>query len=135
GKVMGSFYYSINKNGELTMTLGTEDFKDIESASPFIKSDATLQGVPVELIGSWYAIANPSSTPNFEITAVGTIAISGTAAAYKVHVSGNSVFVLEGSVLKGTFRYVIRYGEMTVMNGTDLCEGLSVLSPFAKKNR
>ncbi|MDR1074480.1 MAG: hypothetical protein LBL45_12570 [Treponema sp.] len=134
GYVMGSFYQSINKNGELTMTLGLGDFKDIQSASPFVKSDAVPQGVPVELIGNWYAIANPPSTPNFEITAAGMTAISGAAAHYSVHVSGNNVSVLEGSVLKGTFTYLIRYGEMTVTNGTALCEGISVLSPFAKKN-
>ncbi|MDR1218476.1 MAG: hypothetical protein LBK73_02585 [Treponema sp.] len=136
GYVMGSFYHSIDKNGELTMTLGLGDFKDIQSASPFVKSDATPQGgnVPVELIGKWYAVTTPPSTPNFEITAAGMTAISGAAAHYSVHVSGNNVSVLEGSVLKGTFTYVIRYGEMTVRNGTALCEGLSVLSPFAKKN-
>jgi hypothetical protein len=36
GTIMGSFYYSINKNGELTMTLGTGDFKDIQAASPIV---------------------------------------------------------------------------------------------------
>jgi hypothetical protein len=135
GYVMGSFYHSIDKNGELTMTLGLGDFKDIQSSSPFIKSDAIPQGVvPIELIGKWYAITNPPSTPNFEITAAGMITISGAASAYSVNVSGNNVSVLDDSVLKGTFAYLIRYGEMTVTNGTALCEGLSVLSPFVKKN-
>jgi hypothetical protein len=118
------------------MTLGTGDFKDIQSASPFIKSGAVPQGgsVPVELIGNWYAIANPPSTPNFKITAAGMITISGTTTAYSVNVSGNNVSVLDGSILKGTFRYLIQYGEMIVTYGKDLCEGLSILSPFSKKN-
>jgi hypothetical protein len=136
GKVIGSFYHSIDKRGELTMTLGAGDFKDIQAVSPFIKSDAKPQGgsVSAELVGKWYAVTNQSPMLNFEITTVGMITISGAPTQYNVIVSGNRVFVLEGSVLKGIFEYLIRYGEMTVTNGTDLCEGLSVLSPFLKKN-
>jgi hypothetical protein len=136
GTLIGSFYYSTTKNGELYMELGSGTFKDIQSASPFIKSNAIPQGgrVPAELIGSWYAVTNPLSTSNFEITAAGMITISGMSTAYSVYVSGNTISVLESSILKGTFRYLIRYDEMIVTNGTDLCEGLLVLSPFVKNN-
>jgi hypothetical protein len=134
----GSFRYSINSGGALVMTSGLSAFSGAQSGSPFIRSGAIPAGatVPVELIGKWYNAANPPpSTLRFEITPAGTVSIPGAEeAAYSVMVSGNTVSVLNGSVLKGGFRYSIRYGEMFVTSGTGVCEGLSLLSPFIKRN-
>jgi hypothetical protein len=132
--VMGSFHYSL-KNGELIMTLGTGDFKDMPSASPFIKSGSAPSGgaVPVAFIGPWYAKEPRPQTPNFEIAKSGVMTISGSPTQYTAIVSGNKVSVLERSILKGTFQYSFMYGEMIVTNGTGDCEGLAVLSPFVKK--
>jgi hypothetical protein len=133
----GSFRYSVKK-GELTATLGTGDFEDIQSSSPLIKSGAIPSGgiVPVELIGKWYAKTNPPPVPNFEITASSEMktTISGSAVQYTVVVSENTISVLDGIELKGAFQYSIMYDEMIVTNGTDLCAGLKALSPFIKKN-
>jgi hypothetical protein len=35
--------------------------------------------------------------------------------------------------LKGEFQYSFIYGEMIVPNGTEICAGLAVLSPFVKR--
>jgi hypothetical protein len=133
--VMGSFSYSV-KNGELTMTLGRGDFSDMPSSSPFIKSGAIPSGgaVPVEFIGKWYAKSNPPTSSNFEITKYGIMTISGSSAHYTAIVQGNKIAVLESSILKGEFQYSFIYGEMIVTNATEICEGLSVLSPFVKRN-
>jgi hypothetical protein len=135
GNSMGSFSYSI-KNGELTMILGMGDFRSIESLSPFVKSGTIPSGgtVPVEFIGKWYAAANPPSAPSFEITKQGLMTLSGSATPYTVRLSGNTVALLDGSMLKGTFQYTFMYGEMIVTNGTEDCAGLPYLSPFIKKN-
>lgn len=136
GTVVGSFNYSI-KNGQLTMTLGSGDFKGLEAVSPFVKAGTIPPGggVPVELIGTWYAKTNPPASPNFEIYASGAMTISGSATSYTAIVQGNKVSVLEDSVLQGEFQYSFVYGgEMIVTNGTDICAGLAVLSPFVKKN-
>jgi hypothetical protein len=132
--VIGSFYYSI-KIDELSITLGTGDFRNMESLSPFIKSGSKPSGgaVPVEFIGKWQAKTNPPSTPNFEITKSGSISISGSAASYTARISGNTVAVLEGSILKGTFQYAFTDDEMIVTKGTDMCAGLEFYSPFVKK--
>jgi hypothetical protein len=134
GKLMGSFSYSI-KNGELTMTLGRGDFSGIQPTSPFVKSGTIPSGgtIPVELIGRWYTTkSNLPSSPNFEITKQGMMTISGSAAPYTAILSGNSIAVLDGLVLKGTFQYSLTYSEMIVTNGTDICAGLAILSPFVK---
>jgi hypothetical protein len=133
GRELGSFTCSI-KNGQLTMTTGTGDFKNMPSSSPFVKSGTIPSGgtIPVELIGRWYAKSIPPAAPNFEITASGAMTISGSAARYTAIVAGNRISVLEGSVLRGEFQYYFMYGEMIVTNGTDICAGLAVLSPFIK---
>ncbi|MDR1107901.1 MAG: hypothetical protein LBL19_02580 [Spirochaetaceae bacterium] len=133
---MGSFNYSL-KNGALTMTLGKGDFSSMQSSSPFSKSGSIPSGgmVPVEFIGQWYAKTSPPSSPNFEITAAGGMTISGSTAYYTAIVSGNKISVLDGSVLKGEFLYSFMYGELIITNGTDLCAGLAVLSPFIKSGQ
>jgi hypothetical protein len=134
--LMGSFSYSI-KNGELTMTLGREDFSDMPASSPFIKSGTIPSGgvVPVEFIGKWYAASNPPPSPNFEIKKSGAMTISGSPTQYTAIVQGNKIAVLESSILKGDFQYSFIYGEtMIVTNGTEDCAGLEVLSPFVKIN-
>jgi hypothetical protein len=133
--LLGSFSYFI-KNGELTMTYGRGDFNNMESLSPFIKFGAIPSGgkVPVELIGAWYSESHSTSVPNFEIAASGIMTISGTAAQYTAIVQGNTISVLDSSVLRGTFRYTFIYEAMIISNGTDICEGLVILSPFVKKN-
>jgi hypothetical protein len=62
----------------------------------------------------------------------GGMTISGEAARYTAVVTGNKISVLEGSILRGAFQYSFMYGEMIVTNGTDVCAGLAVLSPFVK---
>jgi hypothetical protein len=137
--LMGSFHYSI-KNGVLTMTRGAGDFSGITDASSFIKSGTILSGgsVPVQFIGKWYTTSPPPSSPSFEITTSGIIiSISEspytTTPPYTTKISGNTVSVLDSSTLKGTFRYILRYDEMIITDGTDICAGLAVLSPFVKK--
>jgi hypothetical protein len=135
GREVGSFSYTI-KTGQLTMTTGTGDFRNMPSSSPFVKSGTIPSGgaVPVELIGRWYAKSNSPAAPNFEIAASGAMTISGSMASYTAIVTGNNkVSVLEGSVLQGEFQYYFMYGEIIVTNGTDICKGLAVLSPFVKK--
>jgi hypothetical protein len=134
---IGSFHYSI-KNGELTMTLGIGDFRDMSSLSPFIQSGNAPSGgvVPVEFIGKWYAKSASQEAPSFEITKYGLMTISGSPTQYTAFIpkNTNTIAVLEGSVLKGEFRYFFSYGEMSVTRGTDICSGLVYLSPFVKKN-
>jgi hypothetical protein len=132
----GTFRYTLNYD-ELTITAGTGDFSGMSSASPFIKSGTIpfpyYGKVPVELIGTWYAKNNAPLSPRFRITESGTMTISGSPESqYTAILQGTKVNVLDGSVLKGTFQYVFSYGEMRVINGTDICEGLAVLSPFVK---
>ena len=135
GTVLGSFLYSV-KNGALTMSLGMGDFRDMSSLSPFIKSGSIPSGgvVPVEFIGTWYAKSTLPAAPSFEITKSGFMTISGSPTQYTAIISGDNIAVLEGSILKGVFRYFFMYGEMTITNGTDMCSGLVYLSPFVKKN-
>jgi hypothetical protein len=135
GNIIGSFSYSI-KNGELTMKLGMGDFINMSSASPFIKSGVIPSGgsVPVEFIGVWRAKNRLPPSSGFEIAKSGEMIISGSTAQYTAVVQGNRVFVLDGSILRGEFQYSFIYGEMFVTNGTDICTGLAVLSPFVKKS-
>ncbi|MDR0563261.1 MAG: hypothetical protein LBG73_11325 [Spirochaetaceae bacterium] len=138
----GSFYYSID-GGKMIMKTASGVFDALEAGSPFMKSNSSPQdhGPPVEFIGNWYSINHPSTTPNFTITADKKITISGYEAPYNVVISENILSVFTGnSNLEGTFHYLIRYNEsikydeMSVSGGTDICTGLSLLSPFAKKN-
>jgi hypothetical protein len=134
GNPLGSFSYSL-KNGPLTMTSGTGDFRGIRSSSPFVKAGTVPSGaeVPLEFIGRWYSTTTSSSSSHFEITPAGGMIIPGFATPYTVRVQGNHVSVLDGIVLQGEFQCSFRYyGEMIVTNGTDLCAGLAILSPFVK---
>ncbi|MDR0554521.1 MAG: hypothetical protein LBG76_06975 [Treponema sp.] len=132
--VIGSFHYELKK-GELTMTSGSWDFKDMKDASPFIKRGAIPSGakVPVELIGTWNRVKSPDYTA-FTITPSGIITISGMIEDYMMEVEGNVVSVLLEAVFQGKFTYIVEEdGKIAVRNGTELCRGLDILSPFFKK--
>jgi hypothetical protein len=136
--VAGTFHYTLNNsdNGELTITAGTGDFSGMSSASPFIKSGTIPSGgsVPVELIGTWYAKDYSPSSPRFRITKPNTITISGSPESqYTTIVQGYTVSVWSGGTQQGIFQYVFRYGEMSVINGTGICQGWESLSPLVKK--
>ncbi|MDR0567700.1 MAG: hypothetical protein LBG87_00640 [Spirochaetaceae bacterium] len=134
GDTKGSFYYAI-AGGELTLSTGTSFFNGMEEKSPFMKSGSSPQtnGPPVEFIGNWYRVTPPPAEPNFTITPDGTITISGDPEEYQASILGNTVSVLHGSILRGKFSYYFEHEKMFVTEGSDLCAGLLVLSPFAKK--
>jgi hypothetical protein len=131
----GSFYYSID-GGKMIMKTASGVFDALEAGSPFMKSNSSPQdhGSPVEFIGNWYRADYPSSPLYFTITAEGKITISGDSDVYDLIISGNTAFVYKGGISKGSFQYYFNYDRLFVSGGTDICTGLSLLSPFAKKN-